>query len=723
MERKKFLKNITIFMVILFVIIVAACDNGTEPDTVIQSVVTPSAAPAGGTYITAQTVTLTTSTSGASIYYTVDGSNPTTGSALYASPISINTTTTLKAIAVKSGMNNSEILTAVYTINIPDTAATPTANPPAGTYTAEQTVTLTTSTLDAAIHYTIDGSNPTTDSALYASPITISTTTTLKAITVKSGMNNSELLESLYTITLPVFTVTFNADGGTPAPASPVDVTSGSIITQPPAMTKNWHTFSGWYTDSDCTVPAVFPVTVTTDVNLYVKWIVNVFTNIADASAYLASLPTNTSSNPAKLSVNFDLGTMTETNSGWKQLLGAINTSGKYVNLDISACTMSGDSFNPDISVATGKDKIVSIVLPAAATSIEASSSFLDNIFKNFSNLKSISGENVLTIGESAFYSSSSTTGNKKLQNIYFPNVTSIGNFAFTYCSGLQNADLPEVTNIGYAAFRGCTSLQSISFPASVTLSTINPTFDGCSSLVSFTITGSGTLSAVENGKALVRNGTELVAYPSASGTVTMNTITTIGIYAFSGCTGLQSVSFTQVTTIGNDAFDGCANLQSVNFPLATTIGNSAFNGCKGLQTMDFPQATSIGSQSFWSCSGLQSLIIPKVTSIGGNAFSYTGATALVITMGLTAPTLSYQIFNYINSAKTVTIKVPNSSASGYTPFSGSIVTVSGTDTTANWANGLRGGGWTGTTWSPPYSSTGPESINQNITIIIEVAE
>ena len=519
------------------------------------------------------------------------------------------------------------------------------------------------------------------------------------------------------------YTVTFNEDGGTPAPTSPVTVNSGSTLTEPPAMTKDWHTFSGWYTDSDLTVSAVFPITVTADLDLYAKWTVKIFTDIADASTYLNSLASNTNSSPVDLQINFEMGTMTEESSGWRQLLDVINTSGKFVNLDLSACSMEGESFNPDKSIASGKDKIVSIVLPAAATSIEASSSSFDNTFKNFNNLKFISGENILTIGESAFNGISSTTGNKNLQSIDFPKVTTIGNNAFAYCSGLQNADLPEVTDIGYSAFRSCTSLQSISFPASVTLSTINPTFAGCTSLVSFTITGSGTLSVIENGKALVRNGTELVAYPSASGTVAMNTITTIGIHAFSGCTGLQSVSFTQVTTIGNDAFDGCANLQSVNFPLATTIGNSAFNGCKGLQTMDFPQATSIGSQSFWSCSGLQSLIIPKVTSIGGNAFSYTGATALVITMGLTAPTLSYQIFNYINSAKTVTIKVPNSSASGYTPFSGSIVTVSGTDTTANWANGLRGGGWTGTTWSPPYSSTGPESINQNITIIIEVAE
>jgi len=597
--------------------------------------------------------------------------------------------------------------------------STPSATPASGTYTTTQIITLTTATSDAAIHYTIDGSNPTTGSTLYTSPITISTTTTLKAIAIKSGMANSEIFTAVYTINSLLY-VAYDAAGGTPAPASPVNKNPGDIITQPQTMTKDWHTFDAWYTDSNRTEPAVFPITVTANVNLYAKWIFNTITNIADVSTYLASLSANTSSNPVNLSINIELGTMTEGSSGWQQLLDTISTSGKFVNIDLSACAMSGTSFNPDLNIATGKDKIVSIVLPAAATSIEKGS-FSDSTFKNFTNLKSISGENVLTIGEYAFYSSGSTTGNKNLQNIDFPKVTNIGNSAFAYCTGLQNADLPQATNIGYAAFRGCTSLQSISFPASVTLSTINPTFAGCTSLVSFTITGSGTLSVIENGKALVRNGTELVAYPSASGTVAMNTITTIGIYAFSDCTGLQGVSFPAVAVIGNYAFDGCANLQSVNFPLATTIGSNTFNGCKGLQTADFPEATNIGSMALYSCTSLQSLYIPKVTNIGMFAFGQSGNINLTITLGSSAPTLGAGPFTSVSTAKTVTVKVPDSS-SGYTPFTGSNVTVSGADTTANWANGLRGGGWTGSAWATG-SSGGVDNINQNITLIIQAVE
>jgi uncharacterized repeat protein (TIGR02543 family) len=602
----------------------------------------------------------------------------------------------------------------------PQVVAKPTATPAGGNYATAQTVTLATSTEGADIHYTLDGTTPAATSTLYSSPITISETKTLKAIAVKTGMTNSDMLTAAYTIA-PIaqttFTVTFDADGGTPAPASPVTKNPGDAITQPSAMTKNWHTFGGWYTDSARTVPASFPITVTSNVNLYAKWTVNTLTSVADVNSYLASLPSNTRDNPATLAININLGTMTAAGSGWRQLLDAINTVGKYVNLNLSLCTMNGTVFNPDSSVATGKNRIVSLILPAAATSIEAGS-ILDSTFKDFTNLKSISGANIITIGDNAFYSSSSATGNKNLQNVEFPQVATIGNFAFTYCTSLQSVSLPQATSIGYSAFSGCTGLQSVSFPASATLSTVNPTFDGCTSLTSFTLSGTGALSVIENGRALVRNGTVLVAYPSASGTVTMNTITSIFNSAFSGCTALQSVAFPLVTSIGDSVFERCTALQGASFPQATTIGDNAFSNCTNLQNASFPQAVSISFMAFWRCTSLQSLNIPEVTSIGANAFSYTGTTGLSITMGSSAPTLGYEIFNYITAAKTVTVKVPIG-ATGYTPFSGSTVTVSGTDTAANWANGFRGGSWNGFTWASTTSG-GPDNINQSITVIIE---
>lgn len=85
----------------------------------IQTVATPTFFPAAGTYTEVKNVTISTETSGATIYYTTDGTDPTTNSSTYSSAIPVSSATTIKAIAVKEGMNNSAVATATYTINLP----------------------------------------------------------------------------------------------------------------------------------------------------------------------------------------------------------------------------------------------------------------------------------------------------------------------------------------------------------------------------------------------------------------------------------------------------------------------------------------------------------------------------------------------------------------------------------------------------------------------------
>ena len=80
---------------------------------------TPAIAPAGGTYDAAQSVTITCATEGATIYYTTDGSNPTTSSSVYSSAINVSSDMTIKAIAAKAGYANSNVATETYEINLP----------------------------------------------------------------------------------------------------------------------------------------------------------------------------------------------------------------------------------------------------------------------------------------------------------------------------------------------------------------------------------------------------------------------------------------------------------------------------------------------------------------------------------------------------------------------------------------------------------------------------
>lgn len=87
-----------------------------------------------------------------------------------------------------------------YYYNLSDKCALPTFSPVAGTYTSAQNVTISTTTGDATIYYTTDGTDPTEGSASYSTPISVSSTTTIKAIAVKSGLTNSSIATATYTI-------------------------------------------------------------------------------------------------------------------------------------------------------------------------------------------------------------------------------------------------------------------------------------------------------------------------------------------------------------------------------------------------------------------------------------------------------------------------------------------------------------------------------------------
>jgi len=194
---------------------------------------TPTFSVAAGTYTTTQSVTISDTTTGAVIYYTLDGSTPTSTSAVYSAPISVSTTETLSAFALAPGFASSPVATALYTINLP-TAATPTFSVAGGTYTAPQTVSIVDTTSGAAIYYTVDGSTPTASSTLYSGPITVSTTETVNAIAVATNYNNSTVASAMYTINLPAAaTPTFSVAAGTYTSVQTVaitDATTGAVI-------------------------------------------------------------------------------------------------------------------------------------------------------------------------------------------------------------------------------------------------------------------------------------------------------------------------------------------------------------------------------------------------------------------------------------------------------------------------------------------------------------
>jgi Chitobiase/beta-hexosaminidase C-terminal domain/Fn3 associated len=143
-------------------------------------------------------VTISDATPGASIYYTTDGSTPTTRPPLYSSPITVSSTEILQAFAVASNYSNSGVASTTFTI-APRTE-TPTISLVSGTYTAVQTVTIADGSAGATVYYTSDGTVPITNSPVYRGPITVSSSETVNAIAVAAGYSISTVASATYTI-------------------------------------------------------------------------------------------------------------------------------------------------------------------------------------------------------------------------------------------------------------------------------------------------------------------------------------------------------------------------------------------------------------------------------------------------------------------------------------------------------------------------------------------
>jgi N-acetylneuraminic acid mutarotase len=250
---------------------------------------TPTFSVAAGTYITDQTVTISDATAGAIIYYTIDGSTPTTSSTVYSGPITISSSQTLEAIAIANGYTSSAVASAVYTITPP--AATPTFSVAAGTYTSAQTVMISDATAGATIYYTIDGSTPTTSSTVYSGPITISSSQTLEAIAIANGYTSSAVASAVYTITPPAATPTFSVAAGTYTSAQTVtisDATAGATI---------YYTTDGT-APTTSSIPYTGAITVTSTETINAIAVASGYTTSAVASAgYIIQNPAPTIEN------------------------------------------------------------------------------------------------------------------------------------------------------------------------------------------------------------------------------------------------------------------------------------------------------------------------------------------------------------------------------------------------------------------------------------------
>ena len=243
----------------------------------------------------------------------------------------------------------------------------------------------------------------------------------------------------------------------------------------------------------------------------------------------------------------------------------------------------------------------------------------------------------VTSIGDWAF------SGCSGLTSITIPEgVTSIGNYAFNACTRLTSITIPNsVTSIGEWSFFNCTTLTSITIPESVT-SIGEAAFTGCFSLMSF----SGKYSTPD-GLFLIDSGNNLVAVALGAmhGAITIpDGVTSIGVYAFCGCRSLISITIPDgVTSIEKGAFQDCSSLTSIAIP---------------------DGVTNLGVYAFMACTSLTSITIPEsVTDIGYYACSYCSSLTCITVNPEVPPTGSWDMFRGTNNAP---IYVPTESVEAY---------------------------------------------------------
>lgn len=191
---------LAVLAVPIALLIAAGCAVKNEEEPPATTVAAPVFSPQPATYSAEIDVAIATSTSGAAIRYTTDGTTPTeTAGTVYAGPVHVASNLTLKAVAYRTGWTTSTVTSGDYTIAPLVTA--PVFNPPAGEYLTAQDVAITTSTAGAAIRYTTDGSTPSaTNGTLYAGPVHVAASLTLKAAAYQAGWTTSVTTSGEYLI-------------------------------------------------------------------------------------------------------------------------------------------------------------------------------------------------------------------------------------------------------------------------------------------------------------------------------------------------------------------------------------------------------------------------------------------------------------------------------------------------------------------------------------------
>lgn len=391
------------------------------------------------------------------------------------------------------------------------------------------------------------------------------------------------------------YVFSYSVNGGSAIAAA--EVVPGALAVKPVNPAKYGSLFGGWYLDDSAFTDDWNFLTdaVSANVTVFAKWTKAIILepNRGEGSAVTLEWAESTT---APLPAN----TFTRagyTFVGWsKTPLGAVHYADGASYTMTTGDTLYARWLSADASpaadfttAANGEGLTITRYNPTSGTNVSVVVPEM------------IGGKPVLSIGR---VSTTGAFGSKTfVTSIRLPEtLKTIDIYAFGYCTGLTSIVIPEgvteIVNAGSnsSSFYNCTNLVSVTLPS--TLTTLgNYAFAGCSKL-------------------------ETVSMTNASSSA----LAMVGNSAFYNCVKLLSITLPDsVAAIGSNAFGYCAILTTIQLPSSLkTIEGGAFTNCTALETITFPNGLqSIGSSSFNTCSKLGSVIIPgTVTSLETQAFS-----------------------------------------------------------------------------------------------------
>lgn len=605
-------------------------------------------------------LTITCKTDEATIYYTIDGTQPSSSSILYSTPIEIKGNCTIKAVAIKNGKSSD-----VSTFTISDFIC---LTPSISQELNSNIVSIKSETDGAKIYYTLDNTTPTNNSILYTKEFEISKSCIVKAIAVKDTYNDS-----------PVATqsVIFYQDDSQKPETGEIKV-SGNVagelssrISDSDKLSATRWSISGEINGTDIAfIREAFEIGKITDLDL------------GDAIIVGGGEPYYKSSY---------LEYSTENNVVGKKMFSEAKS---LISLVLPSTTLLIDSY-----ALENCDNLATITIPDICKVVESSAI---NFCKNLTSiqigkslekfepmngnycpmLKSIdvdANNSHFTSVDGILYSKNKDViykypsgkmdasfeipatvkviNNYAFSNVLFDNVIlpngleTIGNGAFDACRNLQSIDMPQtVCNIGMFAFQSCAKLSEVKIPDNVqelksfafaycvslrnchigaSVSKIDgSTFVESTLLQSFTVDEANKNFATKGGILYSKDFKTLVRCPLAlylDEIILNDDIEVIGSYAFDRCKNIKKIKLPRgLKEIGSSAFNYCS-MEAIAVPGSVDkIGMFAFQNCKNLKNFVIPTSTSsVPTFMLAYCDSLEYINIHKdVTHIDSYAFA-----------------------------------------------------------------------------------------------------